>query len=458
MSTQPTNPSNAPATASSATGTNVESRIGKEFTVSEVQKNKVRKALFYVWTAIGIVILTAVFGYLLHVLAIPVSMFIWTLVIVFCLRGVVDSLQKRGMNRLGGTIIAYVIMAVVLGAIGFMMFSPMFGLNEQFVSLFTSIPGYVDEIVKWGQGIMAEHSEFFDNDTVKSAMSSLGGSMSTWASGFASDAANAAVGVGTGVANAFMAIGFALVIAFWILLELPQIGAETKRLMSPKFYGQAEFLHMTFTRILGGYIKGTILQCFIIGVACGILFAIIGLPNAPALGVITGTLNIIPIIGPWLGGAAAAITAVMISPLKAVIAILGTIIIQQFVYTFVSPKIMSNSVDIHPALTLIAMMLGSAVGGAMSGMMGSLVGMLLAIPAIAVAKACFVYYFERATGRQIVAADGFVFKGTPAENGADPLYDATSGGPDKIKNSKFRKLLNRAHAEQHHKDAEKKDS
>lgn len=421
-----------PSAASGASGGAVENRIGKEFVISEVTRNKVRKALFYVWTAIGVIILCGVTVHLLGILSLPVSMLIWTLIFVFCLRGIVAGLEKRGVKRVFGTIVAYVVMFAFLGLVGLLMFSPMFGLNEQFANLVSSIPGYVDGIVTWGQGVMNEYSYVFSNDTVKSAMSSLGGSISSWASEMASGAANAAVGVGAGVANAFMAIGFALVVAFWILLELPAIGREAKRIMSPKFHDQAEFLHTTFTRILGGYIKGTLLQCLIIGFACGILFAVIGLPDAPALGVITGTLNIIPIVGPWLGGAVAAITAVLVSPITALVAIIGTIVIQQFVYTFVSPKIMSNSVDIHPALTLIAMMCGSAIGGAMSGIMGSLVGMLLAIPAVAVIKACFVFYFERSTGRQIVAEDGFLFKGTPSESGvADPMFDATNGGSEK---------------------------
>ena len=89
---------------------------------------------------------------------------------------------------------------------------------------------------------------------------------------------------------------------------------------------------------------------------------------------------------------------VFVSPWIAVIALGGTIAIQQIVYTFISPKIMANSVDVHPALTLIALMAGSAIGGAMSGFTGSLVGMLASIPAVAVAKSVFVYYFESAWG------------------------------------------------------------
>ncbi len=108
-------------------------------------------------------------------------------------------------------------------------------------------------------------------------------------------------------------------------------------------------------------------------------------------------------------------------------------VIQQFVYTFISPKIMANSVDIHPALTLIAMMCGSAIGGAMNGLLGSLVGMLFSIPLVAVLKSCFVYYFEKRTGRRVVANDGVFFKGTPAaEEDVDPFFDATSPSADHV--------------------------
>lgn len=382
-----------------------------------------------VWTAIGAIILIGVTIYLLNVLALPVSMIIWTLVFIFMLRPIVNGLADKGVNRAFATVLSYIIMFAALAAVSFLMFSPMFGLPDQFKDLIAGIPAFAANLTAWVDAEYTKYAHWFENDTVKNFLDSAAASVSGWASDVASGAATAMVDVGAGVANMFMAIGFALVIAFWFLMELPALRAELKRLLHPKYYDDAHFLHITFTRIMGGYIKGMILQCLLIGAACGILFAVVGIPNALALGVITGVLNIIPIIGPWLGGAAAAITAVFVSPVTALIALAGTIVIQQFVYTFISPKIMSSSVDVHPALTLIAMMFGSAIGGAMSGMLGSLVGMLLAIPAVAVMKSCFVYYFEKHTGRQAVSEDGVFFKGTPhdGEDGkAHPLSDATS--------------------------------
>lgn len=398
-----------------------------------IAKNmRLRKVFMLIWSIVGAAILLGATIYLLRILAIPVSILIWTLVFVFCLRGIVNGLQKKGINRAIGTTISYIVMFLVLAIIGLMMFSPVFGLNNQFANIVSNIPSYVDAIRGWTDDLYRDYGHWLDNDSVRGFVNSIGDSVSQGASSMASGAANAVVDFGATVANGLMAVGFALVIAFWVLLELPALGAETKRIISPKFYESAQFLHITFTRIMGGYIKGTLIQCFIIGLGCGILFAIIGVPNASALGVITGVMNIIPIVGPWIGGAVAAISAIFVSPITAIIAIVGTVVIQQFVYTFISPKIMQSSVDVHPALTLIAMMIGSAIGGAMSGLLGSLVGMLFAIPAVAVIRSCFIFYFERHTGRKIISDDGVFFKGDSQDGDVvDPLKDATSGATKK---------------------------
>ena len=377
--------------------------------------HRLRSAFMGVWTAVGVILLTGVLVYLLNILSLPVAILIWTAVFVFCLRGMVNKLERLGMNRVLGTTLAYVAMFVVVAAIGFLLFSPVFGLNDQFKSLVESVPHYVDGIMAWGNDLYGRYSNILGDEQVKNIFDSIQGSFGEWASSIASMSASGIVNVGAGVGGAATAIGFALVIAFWILMALPALGREVTRIAGTKHAEDLAFLHFTFTRVMGGYIKGTLIQCLIIGVACGILFTVIGVPNAAAIGGITGVLNILPIIGPWLGGGAAAIMALFVSPLSAIIALAGTIVIQQVVYTFVSPKIMGDSVEIHPALMIFALMCGSAIGGAMSGMLGALVGMLVSIPAVAVLKACFAYYFEKRTGRTIIADDGVFFQGDPVK-------------------------------------------
>lgn len=396
--------------------------------------DKARRRFLNVWTIVGAIALTWVVVQLLNILSVPVAIVIWTTIIVFVLRGTVNKLEEIGINRTVGTAIGYVIMFAVLALVAFLLFSPGVGMNTQFANLIENVPVYVQGISDWANDIYARYAYMLEDESVRAFVTDVQASAMEWAGDFAKNSASGAIAFGTGLANAFMAIGFALVVAFWILMQLPQLGRECKRLVGDAHAEDLEMLHITFTRVMGGYIKGTLLQCAIIGVACGILFAVLGIPNSMALGGITGILNIIPIIGPWLGGGLAAIVGIFVSPLVAVIAIFGTIVIQQFVYTFISPKIMSDSVDIHPALTLIALMAGSALGGAMGGLPGSLVGMLASIPAVAVAKSVFVYYFEKRTGRRLVSKDGVFFLGTPSssEDGdaPNPIADATSPHPD----------------------------
>ena len=396
--------------------------------------DKARRRFLNVWTIVGAIALTWVVVQLLNILSVPVAIVIWTIIIVFVLRGTVNKLEEIGINRTVGTAIGYVIMFAVLALVAFLLFSPGVGMNTQFANLIENVPVYVQGISDWANDMYARYAYMLEDESVRAFVTDVQASAMEWAGDFAKNSASGAIAFGTGLANALMAIGFALVVAFWILMQLPQLGRECKRLVGDAHAEDLEMLHITFTRVMGGYIKGTLLQCAIIGVACGILFAVLGIPNSMALGGITGILNIIPIIGPWLGGGLAAIVGIFVSPLVAVIAILGTIVIQQFVYTFISPKIMSDSVDIHPALTLIALMAGSALGGAMGGLPGSLVGMLASIPAVAVAKSVFVYYFEKRTGRRLVSKDGVFFLGTPSssEDGdaPNPIADATSPHPD----------------------------
>ncbi len=384
--------------------------------------------LVVVWTWVGAIILAGVAIYVSGVLSLAIGIIIWTAIFVFILSGMVNGLERRGIKRVWGTTIAYVVLILVLGALLFIMSSPIFGIDTQFDELATSLPGYIQGLNDWATGFYNNHADVFQNSAVKDWLDGVSSSASKWVSDFASMGASSLVAVGASIANTAVCIGFALVVAFWMLIQLPELGKEAYRLVGKKYHDDAEMLHITVTRVMGGYLRTTIIQCAIIGVACGVMFAILRVPSPAAFGVITGLLNIIPIIGPWLGGILAFIASFVESPLVGIIALVGTVIIQQAVYTFVSPKLMGDSVDIHPAVTFVALMAGAGIGTAMGGLSGALVGTLLSIPLVAMAKSMFVYYFEKKTGRCIVSPDGVFFKGNPVKTASgtlDPMADAT---------------------------------
>lgn len=393
--------------------------------------NRTKRWFYLVWTAIGCIGILVLLSYALNILAGPVAMLAWTVVIVFCLRSLVAFLERLGINRLLGTTIAYVVMAVVIAVIAFLMLSPTFGLGQQFTNLIENAPGYINQISAWVSSIYEQYSHIFGNEMFQEYLQDATSALSAAAQDVAKQFASGFVAFSSGVANTFMAIGFALVVAFWVLMELPAIGRECNRLIQGgKHEEDWRMLHFTITRVMAGYIKATLLQCVIISVACGALFFILGVPNFAAVGLITGVLNIIPVVGPMLGGAMAALLGLPAGPIVAVLVFAGTCVIQQVVYTFVSPRLLENSVDIHPALTLVCLLVGSSLGTVMNGLPGSILGMLIAVPAAAVLKSVFVYYFEKGTGNQLVAEDGVFFRGTPSEgDDVNPMADAAAPHP-----------------------------
>lgn len=276
----------------------------------------------------------------------------------------------------------------------------------------------------------AQYGHFLKDQRVQNWVNDVTASLSAMGGSLAQVSANGVIAVGGFFGSTFMALGIALVVAFWILVELPAIGRETNKLIPKKFSVDAKMWQVSCTHVMAGFIKGTFLQCFIIGFLSGILFWIMGAPNCGALGCIVGVLNIIPIFGPILGSIVAFVGGIFNSVLLAVVGLVVVSAIQGFVYTFISPKIMSSSCNIHPVLTLLCLTAGGALGGVMSGPVGSLVGMLLAIPFVAVFKSLFVYYYEKGTGICLVAEDGFLFKGKPyKKNETHPLFDALEVKP-----------------------------
>jgi predicted PurR-regulated permease PerM len=391
-----------------------------------------RHRLLIVWTLVGVILLAAAVLYFMGIISNAVGVIVWTVVFVFILRGPVNWLDNKGVNRTVGTLLSFVLLVIVLGLLLFIIFSPFFGINAQFQDLAKSIPTYVAAFENWANDLYSQYADVLQNDTVRDWVASAASNIAGFVQSFATTTASGMVAAGASLANTFMCIGFGLVIAFWMLVDLPKLGREAYRIVGDKYREDAQMLHLTITRVMGGYLKATIIQCAIIGVLCGILFAVLGVPSPAAIAVITGLLNIIPIVGPWLGGAMAFGASLLNSPIVGIASLLGTIVIQQLVYTFVSPKLMGDSVDIHPALTFIALMAGSGIGTAMSGLAGALVGALVSIPLIAIMKSVFVYYFEKRTGRRIVSEDGVFFKGTTPKDldeKVDPLADATAPVP-----------------------------
>ena len=122
--------------------------------------------LVVVWTWVGAIILAGVAIYVSGVLSLAIGIIIWTAIFVFILSGMVNGLERRGIKRVWGTTIAYVVLILVLGALLFIMSSPIFGIDTQFNELATSLPGYIQGLNDWATNFYNDHADVFQNSAV----------------------------------------------------------------------------------------------------------------------------------------------------------------------------------------------------------------------------------------------------------------------------------------------------
>ena len=151
---------------------------------------------------------------------------------------------------------------------------------------------------------------------------------------------------------------------------------------------KAEEIFHTIDDTFKKYIRGQFLDAFIVAVLSTIVLYFIGIDYALIIGLISGICNMIPYIGPVAGTILAVIMALLSGqPILALWAILGMLVVQQVDNNLVAPKIIGDSLGLHPLFTILAILIGGDVGG--------LFGMLTAVPIFASAKILFSkWYYE----------------------------------------------------------------
>jgi predicted PurR-regulated permease PerM len=179
---------------------------------------------------------------------------------------------------------------------------------------------------------------------------------------------------------------------------------------------EALFISSVLARAFGGYLRGITIAGLCTGTIAGIGYYLIGLPYPAVLGLLTGLMNFIPYVGPWIAGSVCALIGLFISPIAALLSVVVTLVAQQATDNFITPRVMSSVVQVHPAIVLVGVFAGGALGG--------IPGLIVAIPLLSTVKALFVYYFEKRTHRKLIDEKGALFKGSPKRDDArDAAHD-----------------------------------
>ncbi len=169
--------------------------------------------------------------------------------------------------------------------------------------------------------------------------------------------------------------------------------------MTPKTYeGDARRFLFELGDLWNAYLRGQLILCLLIGVVVFVAMTLLGVPNAPILGLIAGILEFVPNIGPFLSLIPAVLLA-LVSQSSTVpfleggsLAVAVTVVyllVQQFEAFVVVPRVMGDNLNLHPFVVIVAVLAGASLAG--------ILGVLLAAPFVASGRLVLQYVYGKLT-------------------------------------------------------------
>lgn len=365
-----------------------------------------RRIALIAWALVGVVVLGLALLRLLDLLSSALMPFLLALVIVFLLRTPVVRLERHKVPRAVAVLIAYVLAALVVAVAGLIIVPR---VVDQFVQFLAAFPSYYRAAYRLWSDLQRQYQTVALPGWVDQAFGTANETIVTRLSGFSTRIATGAVAAGSGVVGLILNLVLALVIAFYVLKDLPTIREEVLSMFGHTRRSETAVVLGQVSTVLSGFLRGQLIVSTIVGTLTFIGLAVLGVPYAFVIGLITGVFNIIPYFGPIVGGITAAIAAAFESPLLALGALAVVFAVQQVDGLLISPRVMSDKVDLHPVLVIFSLLAGGTLFG--------FVGLLLAIPVAAVAKALFVYYFEKHSEHSLSSEAGALFRKSPPKRG-----------------------------------------
>ena len=320
--------------------------------------------------------------FLINLLKIVSPLFVG-IVIAWLLEPIVKFLKNKKLPRTLATALVYV---VLIGGVYLIISSLIPVLSDQINEIVKSIPNISKTFQEW-------ITEFFnkigniDGVDVNSLKSEMFSKLESVGSELTSSLPHLTV---TFISSLFSGLGslvIGFIIGFYLLISFENFSdalvSFVPKKMRSDFFGLTNEINTSLRK----YVQGTLICASSIFLFSSIGFAIAGLKAPILFGLFCGITNVIPYVGPYIGGAPAVLVGLSQGPLVGIICLV-TIVIAQFLESnILNPIVMSKTMKLHP----VTIILGLLIFGHFWGM----IGMLLATPTIAVLKSIILFLDDK---------------------------------------------------------------
>ena len=312
-----------------------------------------------------------------------ISPFFIGILIAWLVDPMVKALHKKGVHRTLGTIFVYVIF---LSAVSLVLRVMIPTVWHQLNELISSVPPFLNSIKDWIDGAFDRVSDMsgYDlkdaQDNVYQMINNLGNSLTV---GLPTTIMNVVSTVITGGAN--LLIG--LLIGFYMSLDFGNVKQHLLNCVPKSYRKDTKDLMERLNANLRSYVHGTLRIMLILFVFQSIALWIAGLPAPMIFGLFCAVTNVIPYIGPYIGGAPAVIVGLSISPMTGICTLIAVVIAQLLESNFLQPLVMGKTMKLHPVTIMIGLLLFGSFFG--------ILGMIFATPIIAIMKTILLFINEK---------------------------------------------------------------
>lgn len=289
------------------------------------------------------------------------------LLLAVALSAPVEALYHRKVPRPVAVILIVLVVLAALGVAGYLLYPT---LANQVSQLISSLPDAFSQLVDRARGLANRFG-------VKMGGGGGGISPQTLAK-----VARRFLGGLLGLFSSLTAFSTGLLVVLFVPLYLtalpgPVVEWVVKLFPPRKREKTRDVLSKSRTSLLG-WLGGRLFSMAVVGVLSTVALYIIGIPGALLLGIFSGLVAFVPIIGSIAGVVPPLILAFAGNPLDAVWVVLAYVAIQQIESNLLTPLVMQKAVSLHPVVVIVSV----TVVGAAFGILGA----LLAVPASVVAS------------------------------------------------------------------------
>lgn len=248
------------------------------------------------------------------------------------------------------------------------------------------LPSFVDELASVGD-VFDNVEKFYNNIADKFNLNSIPGINSIYNSivekgnGLLTSVSDNLLDYILEASSKILSLAVIPIIIYYFMCDGDKLFSRMMLILPTNKREVTQNIVMDINKVLKRYISGQLYLCGIIGILTFILLLSLQIKFPLWIAIFNALFNIIPYFGPIFGMVPAVIVALIISPAKALWVLIGMILIQQIEGNILSPKITGDSIEMHPFVIIVLLLIGDKFGG--------FIGMIVVVPIAVVIKVLY---------------------------------------------------------------------